>query len=204
MNSSQNSASRRSNTSASLSSKEKLQSKMKLQGLLVIMIINAATPSQCTTSIPIFVGHQKIGIRISDPLRKKEAKALSTKGQISIINEGAHQAEATVAAEGHTPTSLRTACSMAVKSTIIQKIVPYSSSLKGIWSKTLSSLRDNHRLGRSTIPCNGLPITTNTLHLTLHFFHNKPTKTAKSKLRLITSHITMPQPITLNLRQLHK
>jgi hypothetical protein len=43
-----------------------------------------------------------------------------------------------------------------------------------------------------------------TLHLTLCSSHNKHTKTTKTKLRLITNHTTMPLPIILKLRQLHK
>jgi hypothetical protein len=63
MNNSLNSASLRSNTFTSLSSREKFQSQTKPQDLAT-MKTNAATPSQCPTLILTVVDHRRIGRRI--------------------------------------------------------------------------------------------------------------------------------------------
>jgi hypothetical protein len=81
-----NSASQRSNTSASLSSKGKHRSKTKLQGLAT-KIINTITPSRCTTSIPMVVGHQRTGKRILDHLRKKGTMQPSIRGPLITASE---------------------------------------------------------------------------------------------------------------------
>jgi hypothetical protein len=98
----------------------------KLEGQPTTMTISAATPSMCTTSTPLVMGLWRTGKRILDHLRKKEAMEPSSTCQTSIIREGACQAETTV--EAHTHSSIRTACTMAVKPTIAQKIAPYSMS----------------------------------------------------------------------------
>jgi hypothetical protein len=125
-----NLASWRSCTFASSSNKEKHPSMMKLQGHLVTLIISVATLSMCTTSTLMVAGLRRIGKRILDPLRKKEAREPSSKGQTSIIREGACQAEAVVTAEAHTHSSFHTACIITAKPTTTQKTAPYSSSLK--------------------------------------------------------------------------
>jgi hypothetical protein len=203
MSSSQNLASQRSNISASLSSKEKLQSKTKLQCLLATMTISVATPNRCISLISTVAGDQKIGKRTLDHLRKKGIIQPSTRGLLITITKATHQAEATVMTEARTHLGLCTACFMAAKPTTAQKIAPYSSNLKERWSKTLSSLHSNHHLEKSTISCSGLLIT-NTLYPTLRFYHRKPTKTPKPKFLLITSYITMLQPTILSLYQLPK
>jgi hypothetical protein len=177
MSSLQNSTSRRSRTSASLSSKGRLQSKTKLQCLATV-IINAITPSLCTTSILMVASHQRTRKRILDHLRKKGTMQLSTRGLLITVSEVMHRDEAAVMAEAHTHSGLRTACFMAMKPTTIQKITPYSSSLQERWNKNPNSLRNNHHLVKSTIQCSGQLTTTNTLHLTLRYFRNNPTKTA--------------------------
>jgi hypothetical protein len=78
MNSLPSSVSWRSNTSASLGSKEESQNQTKLQDP-VIMIINEATPSMYTTLTPIAVSHQKTGRRTLEHLRRKEIQELSSK-----------------------------------------------------------------------------------------------------------------------------
>jgi hypothetical protein len=150
------------------------------------------------------VGHLKTGKRTLNHLHKKGTRQPLTRGSLITVSEVAHRAEAAVVTKARTHLSLRTACFMTAKPTIAQKTVPYFSSLKERWIKTPNILRNNHHLDNSTILCSGLLTTTNTLHLTLRLFRSKPTKTAKPKLRHNTSHITMPQLIILNLRQLHK
>jgi hypothetical protein len=145
---------------------------MMLQGL-AIMIINAITPNRCTSSILMVASHQRTGKRILDHLHKKGIRQPSTRGPLNTVREAMRQAEAC------THSGLHIACSMAVKATTAQKIVPYS---KKRWSKTPNSLRNNHHLEKSTIPCSGLLTTVNTLHLTLCFFRNNPTKIAKPNL----------------------
>jgi hypothetical protein len=108
-----NSVSHRSCTFASWSSKERHQSMMKLQGQSATMITNTATPSECTTSTPMAVDHQRIGKRTLSHLSKKETRGPSTRDQISSVSEVARQAEAMVAAEAHSHTSLHIACIMA-------------------------------------------------------------------------------------------
>jgi hypothetical protein len=93
---------------------------------------------------------------------------------------------------------------MAAKPTTAQKIAPYFSSLRERWSKTPNNLHNNKHPEKSITPCSRDLITTNTIHLTLWFFCNNSTKTGKGNLWLTTSHITMTQPIILNLRRCHK
>jgi hypothetical protein len=92
----------------------------KLQGHLTRVIINAATPSRCTTLTLMAAGLQRIVKRILDHLHKKEVRELLSKGQTSITREGMHQDEATIMAEAHTHSSLRTTCTTAVKPTTAQ------------------------------------------------------------------------------------
>jgi hypothetical protein len=73
---------------------------MKLLGHLITT--SKAAPNRCIISTPRAVGNRRIRLRISDPLHKKEARALSNKGQTSIIGEEAHQAEVGVTTEAHT------------------------------------------------------------------------------------------------------
>jgi hypothetical protein len=61
-----------------------------------------------------------------DHLRKEEVSEPLSRGETSIIREGACQAEAAVIAEAHTRSSLYTTCIMAVRLITIQKIAPYS------------------------------------------------------------------------------
>jgi hypothetical protein len=143
MSSLQNLASQRFNTSASLSSKGKPQSKTKLQGLAT-MIINAITPSRCTTLISIVAGHQRTAKRILDHLCKKGTMQLSVRGPLITVIEMATRAEATVTGEDRTHSSLCIACFMVAKPTTAQKVALYSSSLKERWSKTPNSLHNNH------------------------------------------------------------
>jgi hypothetical protein len=75
------------------------------------------------------VGHQKIGKRILDHLRKNSREP-SARGRASTVNGVAHQAVATASADVHTHTSPHTTCIMVVKPTTAQKIAPYFSSLK--------------------------------------------------------------------------
>jgi hypothetical protein len=88
---------------------------------------------------------------------------------------------------------------MAAKPTITQKIAQSILRPKRKWSKIQHNLRTNWHPEKSTTPCNGLRITSNIPHPTLCIFQPKPTKIAKPNLWHITSHITMPQPIILNL-----
>jgi hypothetical protein len=142
MKSSSSLANRRSCTSTRSSSNEKSPSTMKLRGHLITT--REATPSKCTVSTLTVVGCRRIGIRVLDPLRKKEAKALFSKGQTSIISEEPHQAEALT----HTHTSHHIPCIMAAKPITTQKIAPYFLSPKGKWCKTPNNLHSNHPLER--------------------------------------------------------
>jgi hypothetical protein len=90
------------------------------------------------------VSLQRIGKRILDHLRKKEATEILSKGQTNITREGVHQAEAVVAVETHIHSGLRTTCTTTVKPTITQKTAPYYLSPKERWSKTPINLRNNH------------------------------------------------------------
>jgi hypothetical protein len=54
------------------------------------MIVNVATPSQCTTLIQVVAGHQRIGKRILGHLRKKEIQEPLIKDLLSTIKEAAH------------------------------------------------------------------------------------------------------------------
>jgi hypothetical protein len=196
MKSSPSLASRRSCTSTSSSNKEKHQGITKLQGHLVTTTISAATLNKCTTSTPMVVSLRRIGKRILDHLRSKEAKEPLSKGQISITTEGACKAEAVVMAEAPTHSSLCTACTMAVKPTIAQKTAPSSSSPKERWSKIPTSLYNNHCLERLTTQCNGLCLTTNILRPTLRSSCHKPTKTASSLPILPLCHNQPPTTFT--------
>jgi hypothetical protein len=75
---------------------------------------------------------------------------------------------------------------------ITQKIAPYFSCPKEKWNKNLCSLHSKQHLEKLTTPCNGLPTTSNILHLIIHIYQCKPTKTIKSKPRLIINLTTMP------------
>jgi hypothetical protein len=68
----------------------------------------------------------------------------------------------------------------------------------------MHNIRINLHHEKSTTPCNMLHITSDIPYPTLRTFQPKPTKIAKSNLQHITSHTTTSQPITLNLRQLHR
>jgi hypothetical protein len=139
-----NSVSQRSCTSASLSSKEKHPSMMKAQSQLATMRISALTPSKYTSSTPMVVSLWKTEKRILGHLHKKEVRGPSSTGQTSTIRDGVCQAKAAVEAETHAHKSFHTVCTMAVTPTTAQKIAPYSLSPKERWSKTPSSLRNNH------------------------------------------------------------
>jgi hypothetical protein len=102
----------------------------KPQGQPNTITINILTPTMYTSSTPMAVGLQKTGKRILGHLYKKEARGPLITDQISTAKEGACQAEATVAAEAHTHTSLHTACTTVAKLTISQKTAPYSSNPK--------------------------------------------------------------------------
>jgi hypothetical protein len=60
----QNSASQRCSTSASLSSRGRIQGPMKPPGPLVTTTAITTTPSRCIASILMAVGHHRIGRRI--------------------------------------------------------------------------------------------------------------------------------------------
>jgi hypothetical protein len=79
------------------------------------MTTSAANPNRCITSTPMVVGLRRIGKRILDYHRSREAKEPMSKDQISITTEGVHQIEAAVEAESLTHSSLRTACTMVAK-----------------------------------------------------------------------------------------
>jgi hypothetical protein len=204
MNCLQNSASQRSNISASSSSKGKLQSQTKPQGPHATMTASVAILSRYTASTQMAVGHQRIGRRILGHLRKKETREPPIQDLPSTIKEAAHQIIVMATTEAHTHSDLRTACSTIVKPTIAQKIAPYFSSPKEKWTKNSTSLRSKWHTEKSTTLCNELSTTSNILHLTLHTSHYKPTKTAKPNPWLTINHTTMPQLTIHNLRQLHK
>jgi hypothetical protein len=142
MNSLQNLVSRRSSVSTNSSSKGKLQSQTKAQDLIT-MTANVATLSQCIVLILMDVGHQRIGRRTLQYLRKKETREPSIKDSPSIVKEVAHQVTIVVMTEAHTKFGLHTTCFMTMKSIISQKIAPYSLSLKEKWSKTPISRSNN-------------------------------------------------------------
>jgi hypothetical protein len=126
------------------------------------------------------------------PPHKKETREPLTRDPASTVNEAARQDEAVATAEVHSHTSLHITCIMATTPTTEQKIAPYSSSLKERWSKTTSSLRNNHHPEKSITPCNGLHLTINILRPTPRSFYLKPTKAFKVKLPLIINLTTMP------------
>jgi hypothetical protein len=132
------------------------------------------------------------------PPPQEKARGALTTHQISTAWEGACQAKAAITVEAHTLSSLRIACTMVVKSSITQKIVPFSSSPKEKWSKTPSSLCNNHQPEKWITQCNGHHLTTCILHPTLCSTHRKLTQTTTTKLRHITNPITMPPPIILS------
>jgi hypothetical protein len=86
---------------------------MKLQGQPATVITSAATPSKCTTSTPMAVGHWRIGRTTLGDLRKKEVSELSSRDQISTVSEVARSAKVVVMAEAHSHTSFRIAYIMA-------------------------------------------------------------------------------------------
>jgi hypothetical protein len=139
MNSLQNSVSQRFNISASSRSKGKLQSQMKPQDSATTTI-SAATPSQCIVLILMAVDHQRIGRRTLGHLCRKGIKGSSTKDPLSTTKEVVRQTVVADVAEAHTHSDLRNACSMAARPTTTSKIVPYSSSPKGKWTKCLTNL----------------------------------------------------------------
>jgi hypothetical protein len=143
MNSLQNSTSRMSSISVSLSSKGKLQSQMKPQDL-AIMTVSAATLSGCIALILMIANHQRIGRRTLGHLRNKETREPLIKDSPSKVKEAAHQIA--VVAKAHTHLDLHTACSTVVKPTITQKINPNSLSLGENWSRTPHSIRSNRHL----------------------------------------------------------
>jgi hypothetical protein len=202
MNNLQNSASERFSVSARLSNKEKFQNQMKPKGPLTIMTTNTAIPSQCIALTLMVTGPQRTGRRILGHLRKKETQRPLIRDSLSTIREAVHQTVATV--EAHTHSDLHTICSTAVRPAIAPKIAPYSSSPREKWTRDRTTHRHNQHPEKSTTPHNGLPITSNTLHLTLRIFHHKPIKTIRPKPRTITNHTIMSQPIIHNLCQLHK
>jgi hypothetical protein len=111
MKNSLSSASQMYHIFASSSSKEKDPNMTKLL-YHIIITTSAAILSKCTILTPMAVGLRRIGKRILEHPRKREAKELSNKGQTSTISEGARQAEARI------HSSLCTACTTVVKSTI--------------------------------------------------------------------------------------
>jgi hypothetical protein len=203
MNSSQNSASQRSNIFASLRSRGKFQSPTKLQDLGTTKI-SEATPNQYTTLIPMVADHQKIGRRALKHLCKKDILGSPTKDSFKAAKEVTRQIGAEIVAKGLTHSNLRTACTMAVKPTTALKIAPSSLSQKEKWSKITQSLHNNPHPEKSTTPCNGLLTTNNILHPILRFFHRNPTRTTKPNLWHTTNPTITPQPITHNLCQLLK
>jgi hypothetical protein len=106
------------------------------------MITTTATPIKCTTLIPMVVSLWKTRKRIFSHPHKKGVRRPSTTGQTSIAREGARQAE--VVAEIYSYSSLCTACTMTVIPITAQKIVRYSSNPRQRWSKTPTSLHNNH------------------------------------------------------------
>jgi hypothetical protein len=89
MNSSQNSASLRSSISVSLSSRRRYQNPTKPQDLAT-MKTSEATPNKCTSLILMVAGHQRIGRRISEHLRKKDIREPSTKDPCEVVKEAEH------------------------------------------------------------------------------------------------------------------
>jgi hypothetical protein len=201
MNSLQNSASRRSNISTSSTSRGKSQNQAKLQDPIT-MIINATTPSLCTSLILMVTGHQRTGRRTSDHLRRKETQGPSIKDLPNTAKEA--ELQIVVVAEAHTQSSLCTICTMTMKPIIAPKTAPSFWSQRKKWGKNLQNLRSNQHLEKLTIPCNGPLTTSNILHHILRSFHHKLTKIAKANLRHTINPTIMPQPIPHSLCQDHK
>jgi hypothetical protein len=179
------------------------QSLTKLQDLAT-MKISEATPNQYTSLILTDAGHQKIGRRTSEQLCKKDISGPSTQDSCKAAKKAAHQIVAEVAAKALTHSNLHTTCSMAVKPTTAPKIAPTSLSQKEKWSKISHNLHSNPHPEKSITPCTRLLTTSNTIHPILQLFHRKLTKTAKHNLYHTTNPTIMPQPIILNLCQLHR
>jgi hypothetical protein len=102
---------------------------MKLQGLAT-MIINAILSSQCTTSISMVAGHQKIMRKILEHLRRKGIREISTKDQHKAAKEAELRTKAEAVAEGLTHSNLRTACTTATQPIIAPKIAHLSRDKK--------------------------------------------------------------------------
>jgi hypothetical protein len=166
------------------------------------MKINEATPNQYTISIQTTVGHQKIGRRILEHLRKKDIQEPSTKDSCRAAKEAACQIRAKVTTEAPTHLNLCTACIMAAKLTTAPKIVPSSLSQKEKWTMILQILRSKPHPEKLTTPCNELLTTSNILHPILLFFHHNTIRTLKLNLWHTTNPTIMLQPITRNLHQL--
>jgi hypothetical protein len=100
------------------------------------MTVSASTPSRCISLISMAACHWRIGRKTLGHLCKKETREPLIKDSPSTTKEVSHQIMVAAAAEAHTYSNLRIACSMVVRQTIAQKIAPYSSSTKEKWSKT--------------------------------------------------------------------
>jgi hypothetical protein len=108
------------------------------------MKISEATPNQYIVFIQMAIGHQKIGRRILEHLRKKDIREPRTKDSRRAAKEAACQIKAEVTTEAPTHSNLRTACTMAVKRTTTPKNIPSSLSQKEKWSKIPKALAANH------------------------------------------------------------
>jgi hypothetical protein len=135
------------------------------------MTTNTTIHSQYTKSILTAAGHQRIGTRILGHLHRKGTREPLIKDLPSTIKEAAHQIVVTVVVKAHTHLELHTTCSTVVKTTIAQKIAPYSLSLKEKWNNNPTSLRSKWHPEKSSTLCNGLSTTSNIIYLTLHFSH---------------------------------
>jgi hypothetical protein len=171
---------------------------MKPRGPLAITTVDAATPSQCIALILMATDHQRIWRRILGRLHKKETQGPPIKDSLSTIREAVHQIAAVVTTEAHTHSDLRTACSTIVRPIIPPKTAPYSSSPREKWTRDPTNFHQKQHPEKSITSCNGLPTTSNILHLTLHISHHKPIKTTKLKPRPITNHTTTQQPGSAN------
>jgi hypothetical protein len=202
MNSSQNSVNPRSSIFTSLCSGGKFQSLTKVRDLGT-MKTSEATPNQYASLISMAAGHQKIGRRTSEHLRKKDTREPPTKDSCRAAKEAARRIGAKVVVEALIHLNLCTACTMAVKPTTTPKIAPFSLSQKEKWSKIPPNLRSNLHPEKSITQCNPPP-TSNILHNQspiIRFFHRNPTRTPKPNLQHTTNPTIMLQPITCNLRQ---
>jgi hypothetical protein len=82
----------------------------------------------------------------------KDIQELSTKDSYRAAKEAEHQIMAEATTEALTHSNLRTACIIAVKSTIASKIAPSSSCRKEKWNKIPQSLRSNPHPEKSITP----------------------------------------------------